>query len=112
MPREATGRSRRRQSATQSLLRPTTRPTCIKPWGGAGAQRVFGAWTTGTHGGDFLTGPIADSVMALHRGADGGKHYWIEPESTRLGPPRLTDDAALKALYGQPRYAGPNRHPN
>jgi hypothetical protein len=80
----------------------------FKTLGGAGGQTVFGALTTGTHGGDFLSAPIADSVMALHLVADGGKHYWIEPESTRLGLPRLTDDAPLNALYGKPRYGGPS----
>lgn len=68
--------------------------------GGAGGQTVFGALTTGTHGGDFLMPPIADAVMALHLVADGGRHYWIEPSSpTPLGTP-LTDDAPLQALYG------------
>jgi hypothetical protein len=80
----------------------------FKTLGGAGGQTVFGALTTGTHGGDFLIGPIADSVMALHLVADRGKHYWIEPESlTPLGV-RLTDNNLLKAMYGQARYGGPN----
>jgi hypothetical protein len=48
--------------------------------GGAGGQTVFGALATGTHGGDFRIPPIADSVMALHLVADGGRHYWIKPE--------------------------------
>lgn len=75
--------------------------------GGAGGQTVFGALTTGTHGGDFRMPPIADSVMALHLVANGGTHYWIEPESpTQLGA-RLTDDEPLRALYGDPRYGGP-----
>ena len=87
-------------------------PSYLGPWafktlGGAGGQTVFGALTTGTHGGDFDTGPIAESVMALHLVADGGKHYWIEPETPRGGLPRLTDDAKLLALYDQPRYGGP-----
>lgn len=88
-------------------------PTYLGPWafktlGGAGGQTVFGALTTGTHGGDFLIAPIADSVLALHLVADGGKHYWIEPESSPpLGAP-LTDRDRLMALYDQPRYRGPN----
>lgn len=77
----------------------------FKTLGGAGGQTVFGALTTGTHGGDFLIEPIADSVMALHLVADGGKHYWIEPESARPAP--LTDRDRLNALYGQRRYGGP-----
>ena len=84
-------------------------PWAFKTLGGAGGQTVFGALTTGTHGGDFLGGqpPIADSVLALHLVADGGKHYWIEPESaTPLGAP-LTDPRRVEALYGQARYGGP-----
>lgn len=89
----------------------------FKTLGSAGGQTVFGALTTGTHGGDFHLEPIADSVMALHLVTDGGKHYWIEPASpTKIsfnrkgqanGPP-LTDDVPLKALYGQSRYGGPH----
>jgi hypothetical protein len=47
--------------------------------GGAGGQTIFGALTTGTHGGDLRLPPIADSVVAIHLVADGGKQYWIEP---------------------------------
>ena len=51
--------------------------------------------------------PIADSVLALHLVADGGMHYWIEPESAPpLGVP-LTDRSRVEALYGQARYGGP-----
>ncbi len=74
--------------------------------GGAGGQTVFGALTTGTHGGDFLIEPIADAVLALHLVADGGKHYWIEPESSPLLGAPLTDRDRLVELYGQPRYGG------
>jgi hypothetical protein len=85
------------------------------PWafptlGGAGGQTVFGALTTGTHGGDFDVPPIADGVLAIHLVADGGKHYWIEPGPILRGVltnPFLTDDAKLKALYGDLRFGGP-----
>jgi len=89
-------------------------PWAFKTLGGAGGQTVFGALTTGTHGGDFLIDPasgmrqppIADSVLALHLVADGGMHYWIEPESAPpLGVP-LTDRSRVEALYGQARYGG------
>jgi hypothetical protein len=67
---------------------------------------VFGALTTGTHGGDIHMGPIADAVMAMHLVTDGGRHYWIEPSTpTSLGAP-LTDDQELVALYGQDRFRG------
>jgi hypothetical protein len=87
-------------------------PSYLGSWafqtlGGAGGQTVFGALATGTHGGDFHMPPIADAVMALHLVADGGKHYWIEPESLHRMGARLTDDEPLRALYGQDRYGGP-----
>ncbi len=88
-------------------------PDYLGPWafrtlGGAGGQTVFGALTTGTHGGDFRMPPISDSVMALHLVADGGRHWWVEPESLggSLGV-RFTDDGKLRALYGDARYGGP-----
>ncbi len=86
-------------------------PSYLNSWafhtlGGAGGQTVFGALTTGTHGGDFRMPPIADAVMALHLVADGGKHYWIERESLTFET-TLTDDALLRAFYGQPRFGGP-----
>ncbi len=78
--------------------------------GGAGGQTVVGAFSTGTHGGDFRLPPIADAVMAIHLVADGGKHYWIEPERHRVPGheviPILTDADFLRATYG-PRGADP-----
>src|SRR5215208_969644 len=50
-------------------------PWAFQTLGGAGGQTVFGALTTGTHGGDTEFPPIADSVVALHLVADGGRHY-------------------------------------
>lgn len=74
------------------------------PWafltlGGAGGQTVFGALTTGTHGGDYEQQPISDSVVAVHLVTDGGSHFWIEPES-RNGLPIITDDNKLLRQYG------------
>jgi hypothetical protein len=71
--------------------------------GGSGGQTVVGAFSTGTHGGDFDRPPIADAVVALHLVADGGKHYWIERDQK----PRFTDVAKLRALYGAAEYRGP-----
>jgi hypothetical protein len=75
------------------------------PWafgtlGAAGGQTVVGALNTGTHGGDFTLPPIADSVVALHLVADGGKHYWIES----IADPQLTDDDKLNSLYGSENF--------
>ena len=73
-------------------------PHAFNTLGSAGGQTVVGALNTGTHGGDFDRPPIADSVLAIHLVADGGKHYWIEPEMT----PKLTDDGSLtQALSAQ-----------
>ncbi len=66
--------------------------------GGAGGQTVVGALSTGTHGGDFDRPPLADSVLAIHLVADGGRHYWIEKVDPDL--PQMTDDAKLIELYG------------
>jgi hypothetical protein len=82
-------------------------PSYLGPWafatlGGAGGQTVFGALNTGTHGGDIHMPPLADCVMALHLVADGGMHYWIEPESFHFGiQATLTDKQKLEAFYGQ-----------
>lgn len=72
------------------------------PWafatlGGAGGQTIVGALSTGTHGGDLDRPPIADSVVALHLVADGGKHYWIEPKDDDRPP--LTDKVALTQAF-------------
>ena len=45
-------------------------------------------------------------MVALHLVADGGKHYWIEPDSDQFHP-HLTDDERLIARYGAARYGGP-----
>src|SRR5262249_32792456 len=55
-------------------------PNFLGPWafqtlGGAGGQTVFGALTTGTHGGDIHLPPIADSVRAIHLVSEGRRHY-------------------------------------
>jgi len=80
-------------------------PWAFRTLGSAGGQTVFGALTTGTHGGDFDRPPIADDVVALHLVVDRGRHYWIEP-SSQPEDAQLTDDAALKRVYGIPRYGG------
>lgn len=74
------------------------------PWGfmtlgGSGGQTVFGALTTGTHGGDFRQRPISDAVVALHLVADGGDHFWIEPRTSAIEF-AIADDAKLHAVYG------------
>jgi hypothetical protein len=82
-------------------------PWAFRTLGSAGGQTVFGALTTGTHGGDFRSAPIADDVAALHLVADGGKHYWIEP-GTPAYEFQLTDDDRLRELYGAELYGGPD----
>jgi len=75
-------------------------PAYAGPWafqtlGGAGGQTIAGAFSTGTHGGDFQLPPIADSVVAIHIVVDGGRHYWIE--SQELSP--LADEDLLRAEF-------------
>ncbi len=83
-------------------------PWAFQTLGGAGGQTVFGALTTGTHGGDIKFPPIADSVVAIHLVADGGRHYWIEPGTPTQNTHKLqlTDDKKLKSLYGNDLYRG------
>jgi len=74
------------------------------PWGfmtlgGSGGQTVFGALTTGTHGGDFRQRPISDAVVALHLVTDGGDHFWIEPRTSPIEFP-IADDGKLRDVYG------------
>jgi hypothetical protein len=80
------------------------------PWGletagNAGGQTFVGAFSTGTHGGDFDCGPLPDSVVAVHLVTDGGKHYWIESTDERYFP-QLTDDDLLRDLYSRDEYGG------
>ncbi|MEO0644667.1 MAG: hypothetical protein AAFZ17_00715 [Cyanobacteria bacterium J06650_10] len=77
----------------------------LQTMGGAAGQTVFGALTTGTHGGDIYFPPMADAVVAMHLVADGGKHYWIESEPAE-GEYPLTDDNALISLYSSDEFGG------
>jgi hypothetical protein len=81
-------------------------PWAFRTLGDSGGQTVWGALTTGTHGGDWREPPIADSVVALHLVADGGRHYWIEPETSTLEMP-LVNDEKLKRLYEREEFGGP-----
>ena len=92
------------ESLASVLERDHNNPDYRGPWafrtlGGAGGQTVFGALTTGTHGGDHKLPPIADDVAALHLVTDGGKHYWIEPES-QPEDAQLTDSDQLRHAFG------------
>jgi hypothetical protein len=85
-----------------------TQSWAFQTLGGAGGQTVVGALNTGTHGGDFTLPPIADSVVALHLVADGGRQYWIEPSPPiNLVAPALTDSKKLTALYDRGELGGP-----
>jgi hypothetical protein len=80
----------------------------LHPWafetlGGAGGQTIFGALTTGTHGGDYFQQPIADSVVAMHLVREDGTHYWLERESMHIDEQmrvQITDDVKLQTAYG------------
>ncbi|MDP9314710.1 MAG: FAD-binding protein [Chloroflexota bacterium] len=63
----------------------------LETMGGASGQTLAGAISTGTHGGDKLLAPLADSVLAIHLVGAGGTQFWIEPSSG------ITDPALLKA---------------
>lgn len=104
------GHDRNKQSLAWLINERFGNPSYFGPWafrtlGGAGGQTVYGALTTGTHGGDHKAPPIADSVVAMHLVADGGKHYWIEPSRVD-GLPTLTNEDLLQNVYGAAAYGG------
>ncbi|MBY3483329.1 hypothetical protein [Rhizobium laguerreae] len=73
-------------------------PWAFQTLGGAGGQTVFGALTTGTHGGDYRQQPVSDSVLAIHLVTDGGSHFWIEPATSQIEH-QLTDDQKLNEHF-------------
>jgi hypothetical protein len=73
-------------------------PWAFRTLGGAAGQTLFGALTTGTHGGDYVQRPIADFVAALHLVTDQGRQFWIEPGPERFPCP-IGDDEKLRAKY-------------
>lgn len=72
-------------------------PWALETMGGAGGQTLFGALTTGTHGGDYRQQSISDSVVAIHLVTEGGAHYWIEPRRNEIP---IADDDKLQTYYG------------
>ena len=73
-------------------------PWALETMGGAAGQTLFGALTTGTHGGDYLQRPVSDSVVAVHLVTAGGNHFWIEPGTDRNELP-IADDNKLWNKY-------------
>jgi hypothetical protein len=65
----------------------------LRTMGGASGQTIAGAFSTGTHGGDFDRPPLADAVRAIYLVGAGGVHHWIEPAN------RITDSAKLAATF-------------
>jgi len=65
--------------------------------GGANGQGLAGAISTGTHGGDIATPPIAHFVVAMHVVTVGGREVWLE----RASQP-ITDDGALASVLTCP----------
>jgi hypothetical protein len=64
--------------ALNNLLDSQTPPLALLTMGGASGQTLAGAVSTGTHGGDYLMPPLADSVLAIHMVGAGGNQFWIE----------------------------------
>ena len=60
--------------------------------GGASGQTILGAISTGTHGGDVTTRPIADTVFALTIVGPGGRVHWVEA----AGEAALTRDGWVR----------------
>ncbi len=65
----------------------------LRTMGGASGQTIAGAFSTGTHGGDFERPPLADAVRAIYLVGAGGVHHWIEPAN------RITDPAKLRRMF-------------
>jgi hypothetical protein len=65
----------------------------LRTMGGASAQTIAGAFSTGTHGGDFDRPPLADAVRAIYLVGAGGAHHWIEPANP------ITDPAKLRRTF-------------
>jgi FAD/FMN-containing dehydrogenase len=76
-----------------TLLDSQTSRVALKTMGGASAQSIAGAISTGTHGGDFDRPPLADAVCAIYLVGKGGTHHWIEPAD------HITDPAKLRAAF-------------
>jgi hypothetical protein len=76
---------------TQTVDLVTGGALALETQGGSSGQTFVGAVSTGTHGGDHLMSPLADSVLAIHLVGAGGTQYWIEPSSG------ITDSAKLEA---------------
>ena len=84
------------------LLDSQTSRLALDTMGGAVGQTIAGAFSTGTHGGDFDRGSLADSVRAIYLVGAGGTHHWIEPS---VG---VTDRVKIQAVF--PCLEGPNIH--
>jgi hypothetical protein len=85
-----------------TLLNSENPPRALRTMGGATAQTIAGAFSTGTHGGDFDRPPLADAVRAIYLVGAGGVHHWIEPATP------ITDETKLRktfpCLYGTVHY--------
>jgi FAD/FMN-containing dehydrogenase len=71
------------------LLDSQTPRVALNTMGGASAQTIAGAISTGTHGGDFDRQPLADSVRAIYLVGAGGAHHWIEPANPITAPEKI-----------------------
>src|SRR5260370_7126628 len=65
----------------------------LKTMGGASAQTIAGAISTGTHGGDFDRPPLADNVRAIYLIGEAGVHHWIEPSKP------ITERGKIRAAF-------------
>jgi hypothetical protein len=65
----------------------------LRTMGGSSGQTIAGAFSTGTHGGDFDRPPLADAVRAIYLVGAGGVHHWIEPANP------ITDPAKLRRTF-------------
>jgi FAD/FMN-containing dehydrogenase len=57
--------------------------------GGSPGATLAGAISTGTHGGEFSTPLLVDTVRAIHLVGPGGVQWWIEGSSPIANPQAL-----------------------
>jgi FAD/FMN-containing dehydrogenase len=60
------------------LLDHESPPLALDSRGGSNGQALAGAFSTGTHGGEFGLKPLADYVRAIHLIGPRAVEYWIE----------------------------------
>ncbi|MBO0357800.1 FAD-binding protein [Hymenobacter sp. BT186] len=73
----------------EQLLEP--RGKSIRASGASNGQSIAGALSTGTHGGAFRFGAVAETVVGLHLVTGPDRHVWLERASYPVASAKFTD---------------------